>query len=137
MGSILGNLDLVDSDLILGMGIRFWVKLVEDQNISSISHCQYVISYLQGFMDDIGSKTVKISRINPARFIASKMFRTQVKSLIQMLSQSLLLYLVSSFGRRLLKSTKPMISSIVKSSSTIFKGSSMISTRNLLLMQII
>ena len=62
------------------------------------------------------------------------MFRTQVKLLIQILSQSLFMFLVSSSGRRLLKSKRSMISNIVKSPLSTFKDSSVISTRTSLLM---
>ena len=45
-----------DSDLILSLGVSFWLETVRDQNIKEVTHSKAVISYLQGFLDDIGQE---------------------------------------------------------------------------------
>ena len=65
MGSLLANLNLVHEDIILGMGIRFWFKLMEDQKICDIGHCQYVINHLQGVIDDVNNDVAGCRRIRP------------------------------------------------------------------------
>ena len=73
MGSLLANLNLVQSDVILCMGIRFWFQLVEEQKIISINHCQYIINYLQGFIDDINTDSGSYERIKP-KIVANSNF---------------------------------------------------------------
>ena len=55
MKSLLTKLNLVTYDLIEGIGFRFWFQLMEDEKITSISHCQYVLNYLQSLIDGISS----------------------------------------------------------------------------------
>ena len=54
----MANLDLVQNDLIQGMGIRFWFHLIENLNISSIIHCQHVIKFLQDILNDINKDVI-------------------------------------------------------------------------------
>jgi len=45
-----------DSNLILSLGVSFWLETVRDQNIKEVTHSEAVISYLQGFLDVISQE---------------------------------------------------------------------------------
>ena len=96
MGPLLTNLDLVDSDLILGMGIKFWVKLMEDQKITSINHCQHVINYIQGFIDNLICKNDIDSKRN-IKDINDKNFK-EIQNTSEILDQDVVLIIILALG---------------------------------------
>ena len=47
--------NLVPSDLIHGMGIRFWFQVIENQKIYNIQQCQMVLQNLEGYVNDLSN----------------------------------------------------------------------------------
>ena len=47
----MGNSDI--PDVIMAMGIRFWTSTVNDHGIKDVNHCNTIINYLQGFLNDL------------------------------------------------------------------------------------
>ena len=41
------------SDLILGLGLRFWIKSISDQSITDVEYCVNIIKYLQSYLNDL------------------------------------------------------------------------------------
>ena len=46
-------------DFVLAAGIRFWYDVVKKKDIQNINHCNVVLNYFEGFLDDLDFKDVK------------------------------------------------------------------------------
>ena len=56
MATLLSDLNLDSCDLVLSEGIRFWFKLMDHLNISSINHCKQVIKELEDHINNINGE---------------------------------------------------------------------------------
>ena len=43
------------SDIILAIGLRFWINVIDKQKINSIHSCKMVLDYLRDYLNDLNT----------------------------------------------------------------------------------
>ena len=69
--------DMEVSDVILAIGLRFWINVINKQKIESIHSCKMVLDYLRDYLNDLnkfGGNNEQFGVIGMRRFKIKKSY---------------------------------------------------------------